>query len=275
MLRKNAQIVKEAEEEAELIKKERILQAKEKNIQLKAEFDKMVAEKNRTIAAAENRIKQKEQSCSQKQETLQRKQNELSQLQQALALQKEGTEKKKEELDKLIKQEQSKLENIAGLSIAEAKKELIESLKDEAKSEAIAITRDIIDEAKVNANLEAKKLLIKTIQRTAVENTHENSVSVFNIENEEIKGRIIGREGRNIRAIEAYTGVDIIIDDSPDAIILSSFDPVRREVARLSLGKLVADGRIHPARIEEVVTKTATLSKKLLKSDTRANGRYD
>ena len=256
MLRKNAQIVKEAEEEAELIKKERILQAKEKNIQLKAEFDKMVAEKNRTIAAAENRIKQKEQSCSQKQETLQRKQNELSQLQQALALQKEGTEKKKEELDKLIKQEQSKLENIAGLSIAEAKKELIESLKDEAKSEAIAITRDIIDEAKVNANLEAKKLLIKTIQRTAVENTHENSVSVFNIENEEIKGRIIGREGRNIRAIEAYTGVDIIIDDSPDAIILSSFDPVRREVARLSLGKLVADGRIHPARIEEVVTKT-------------------
>lgn len=256
MLRKNAQIVKEAEEEAELIKKERILQAKEKNMQLKAEFDKMVAEKNRTIAAAENRIKQKEQSCSQKQETLQRKQNELSQLQQALALQKEGTEKKKEELDKLIKQEQSKLENIAGLSIAEAKKELIESLKDEAKSEAIAITRDIIDEAKVNANLEAKKLLIKTIQRTAVENTHENSVSVFNIENEEIKGRIIGREGRNIRAIEAYTGVDIIIDDSPDAIILSSFDPVRREVARLSLGKLVADGRIHPARIEEVVTKT-------------------
>ncbi|MCR5555457.1 MAG: ribonuclease Y [Bacteroidales bacterium] len=256
MLRKNAQIVKEAKEEAELIKKERILQAKEKNIQLKAEFDKMVAEKNRTIAAAENRIKQKEQSCSQKQETLQRKQNELSQLQQALALQKEGTEKKKEELDKLIKQEQSKLENIAGLSIAEAKKELIESLKDEAKSEAIAITRDIIDEAKVNANLEAKKLLIKTIQRTAVENTHENSVSVFNIENEEIKGRIIGREGRNIRAIEAYTGVDIIIDDSPDAIILSSFDPVRREVARLSLGKLVADGRIHPARIEEVVTKT-------------------
>ena len=171
-------------------------------------------------------------------------------------MQKEGTEKKKEELDKLIKQEQSKLENIAGLSIAEAKKELIESLKDEAKSEAIAITRDIIDEAKVNANLEAKKLLIKTIQRTAVENTHENSVSVFNIENEEIKGRIIGREGRNIRAIEAYTGVDIIIDDSPDAIILSSFDPVRREVARLSLGKLVADGRIHPARIEEVVTKT-------------------
>ncbi len=256
MLRKNAQIVKEAEEEAELIKKERILQAKEKNIQLKAEFDKMVAEKNRTIAAAENRIKQKEQSCNQKQETLQRKQNELTQLQQALALQKEGAEKKKEELDKLIKQEQSKLENIAGLSIAEAKKELIESLKDEAKSEAIAITRDIIDEAKVNANLEAKKLLIKTIQRTAVENTHENSVSVFNIENEEIKGRIIGREGRNIRAIEAYTGVDIIIDDSPDAIILSSFDPVRREVARLSLGKLVADGRIHPARIEEVVTKT-------------------
>ncbi|MBO4738208.1 MAG: ribonuclease Y, partial [Bacteroidales bacterium] len=170
--------------------------------------------------------------------------------------QREGVEKKKEELDKLIKQQQSLLENVSGLSVEEAKKELIESLKDEAKAESVNLIKDIIDEAKSNANLEAKKILIKTIQRTAVENTHENSVSVFNIENEEIKGRIIGREGRNIRTLESLTGVDIIIDDTPDAFVLSSFDPVRREIARLSLEKLVSDGRIHPARIEEVVTKT-------------------
>ena len=216
----------------------------------------MVAEKNKVIAVAENRIKQKEATISQKQEQLQRKQNELNQLQQALTLQKEGAEKRQEELDKLIKQQQVLLENVSGLSVEDAKKELIESLKDEAQSEAVSIAKDIIDEAKINANLEAKKIVIKTIQRTAVENTHENSVSVFNIENEEIKGRIIGREGRNIRTIESLTGVDVIIDDSPDAIILSSFDPVRREIARLSLSKLVTDGRIHPAKIEEVVTKT-------------------
>lgn len=254
--KKSERILKEANEEAELIKKERILQAKEKFLQLKSEHEKMVNEKNKNIAATENRLKQKEMSHSQKQETLQRKQNEISQQQQSLNAQLEATQKKQIDLDKSYKQVQTQLESVSGLSVEEAKKELIETLKGEAQADAMLLVKDIVDEAKVSANLEAKKILIKTIQRTAVEHTHENSVSVFNIDNEEIKGRIIGREGRNIRTLESMTGVDIIIDDSPDAIILSSFDPVRREVARLSLSKLVTDGRIHPARIEEVVTKT-------------------
>ena len=252
---KSRRIVKEAEEEAELIKKERILQAKEKFLQLKSEHEKLVNNKNKEIIAAENRIKQKELSYNQKQETVQRKQNEINQMQQTLTSQMEVFEKRQAELDKVEKQKQKQLETISGLSVEDAKKELMGSLKDEARSEATLLIKDIIDEAKTSANMEARKILIKTIQRTAVENTHENSVSVFNIENEEIKGRIIGREGRNIRTLEAITGVDIIIDDSPDAIILSSFDPIRREVARLSLNKLVTDGRIHPARIEEVVAK--------------------
>jgi len=252
---KSKRIVKEASEEAELIKKERILQAKEKFLQLKSEHEKLVNEKNREIAAAENRIKQKEQSHSQKQEAVQRKQNELNQMQQTLASQMEALERRQAELDKVEKQKQKQLETISGLSVNDAKKELLESLKDEARSESVSLIKDIVEEAKMTAGLEAKKVLIKTIQRTAVENTHENSVSVFNIENEEIKGRIIGREGRNIRTLESLTGVDVIIDDSPDAIILSSFDPVRREVARLALNRLVTDGRIHPARIEEVVAK--------------------
>jgi len=217
---------------------------------------KVINEKNKNIAATENRLKQKEMSHSQKQEALQRKQTEINQLQQSLTAQLEATQKKQAEQDKAAKQIQARLESVSGLSVDDAKKELIETLKEEAQSDAILLVKDIVDEAKVAANLEAKKILIKTIQRTAVEHTHENSVSVFNIDNEEIKGRIIGREGRNIRTLESMTGVDIIIDDSPDAIILSSFDPVRREVARLSLSKLVTDGRIHPARIEEVVTKT-------------------
>ena len=254
--KKSERILKDANEEAELIKKERILQAKEKFLQLKSEHEKMINEKNKNIAATENRLKQKEMSHSQKQEALQRKQNEVSQLQQSLNSQLEVTQKKQVDLDKSYKQVQTQLESVSGLSVEEAKKELIETLKDEAQVDAMLLVKDIVDEAKVSANLEAKKILIKTIQRTAVEHTHENSVSVFNIDNEEIKGRIIGREGRNIRTLESMTGVDIIIDDSPDAIILSSFDPVRREVARLSLSKLVTDGRIHPARIEEVVTKT-------------------
>jgi len=252
---KSRRIVKEAEEEAELIKKERILQAKEKFLQLKSEHEKLVNHKNKEITAAENRIKQKELSHNQKQEAIQRKQNEINQMQQTLTSQMEVFEKRQAELDKVEKQKQKQLETISGLSVEDAKKELMGSLKDEARSEAALVIKDIIDEAKTSANMEARKILIKTIQRTAVENTHENSVSVFNIENEEIKGRIIGREGRNIRTLEAITGVDIIIDDSPDAIILSSFDPIRREVARLSLNKLVTDGRIHPARIEEVVAK--------------------
>ncbi|MDY0015607.1 MAG: ribonuclease Y [Bacteroidales bacterium] len=254
--KKNEKILKEAQEEAELIKKERILQAKEKFLQLKTEHEKIINEKNREIANVENRIKQKENSISQRQEALQRKQNEVSQQQQLINQQLEICGKKQGDLDKLQKQQCDKLEAISGLSKDDAKKELIELLKDEAKSDVAMMMKDIVEEAKSNANLEAKKILIKTIQRTAVENTHENTVSVFNIDSEEVKGRIIGREGRNIRALEALTGVEIIIDDSPDAIILSSFDPVRREVARLSLNKLVTDGRIHPARIEEVVSKT-------------------
>jgi ribonuclease Y len=260
---KSKRVLKDAEEEAELIKKERILQAKEKYLQLKTEHEKMVSEKHKEISAAENRIKQKETTCSQRMEAAQRKQTELAQAQQTITAQLDALEKRQTELNKVEKQKQRQLETISGLSVDEAKKELIESLRDEAKSEAASLVKDIVEESKMAANLEAKKILIKTIQRTAVENTHENSVSVFNIENEEMKGRIIGREGRNIRTLESVTGVDIIIDDSPDAIILSSFDPVRREIARLALNKLVIDGRIHPARIEEVVTKV----KKQIESD--------
>ena len=256
MRQKSNDVLKAANEEAERMKKERILQAKEKFLQMKQEHEKMVSEKNRALASAENRLKQKEISHSQRQEALQRKQNEVSQQQQTLTAQLESVKKKRDELDRMHKQVQVNLENISGFSVTEAKKVLIESLKDEAQSDAASLIKEIVDEAKLTANLEAKKMLIKTIQRTAVEQTHENSVSVFNIDNEEIKGRIIGREGRNIRTLESMTGVDIIIDDSPDAIILSSFDPLRRELARLSLSKLVTDGRIHPARIEEVVAKT-------------------
>jgi len=253
---KRSEILKAAEEEAERMKKERILQAKEKLLQMKNEYEKNFSEKNKAISAAENRLKQKEMSHSQRQEALQRKQNEVNQQQQTLTVQLESIKKKQAEMDKMHKQVQTNLENISGFSVAEAKKVLIESLKEEAQSDAVSLVKDIVDEAKLSANLEAKKILIKTIQRTAVEQTHENSVSVFNIENEEVKGRIIGREGRNIRTLESMTGVDIIIDDSPDAILLSSFDPMRRELARLSLSKLVTDGRIHPARIEEIVAKT-------------------
>ena len=256
ILGKSQQLLKDAAEEADLIRKEKILQAKEKFLQMKAEHEKTVSEKNKAVAAAENRIKQKEQSINQRQESLQRKQNELQQQQQQVAVQMEALKRRQEEMDKVQKQQIDKLEAIAGYSREEAKREMVELLKDEARSDAAVAVREILDEARSSANLEAKKILIKTIQRTAVENTHENSVSVFNIENEEVKGRIIGREGRNIRALESLTGVDIVIDDSPDAIILSSFDPVRREIARLSLTKLVTDGRIHPARIEEVVAKT-------------------
>ncbi|MDR1878547.1 MAG: Rnase Y domain-containing protein, partial [Bacteroidales bacterium] len=254
--KKTKRLLKEANEEAELIKKERILQAKEKFLQLKSEHEKTISEKNKAISATENRLKQKEIAHSQKQEALQRKQNEVNQQHQTLQIQLEATKRKQAELDKSHKQIQIQLENISGLSVDEAKKELIASLREKVQADSVALAKDIVEEAKLAANLEAKKILIKTIQRTAVEHTHENSVSVFNIDNEEIKGRIIGREGRNIRTLESMTGVDIIIDDSPDAIILSSFDPVRREVARLSLSKLVTDGRIHPARIEEIVTKT-------------------
>ncbi|HOW24709.1 MAG TPA: ribonuclease Y [Bacteroidales bacterium] len=254
--KKSERILRESEEKAEMIKKDKILQAKEKFLQLKAEHEKIIQEKNNLIQKGENRLKQKETLFSQKLEEMQRKQKEVGTMKASLTSQLELINKKQQEIEKAAKKQIEQLEAISGISAAEAKAQLIESLKDEARSEAMAHIKDIVDEAKLTANREAKKIVIETIQRTAVEQSVENTVSVFNIDNDEIKGRIIGREGRNIRALEALTGVEIIIDDSPDAIILSGFDPVRREIARLSLHKLVSDGRIHPARIEEVVGKT-------------------
>ena len=261
ILRKNVEkksegILIEAREKAEVLKKEKILQAKEKFFQLKSEHEKIIQEKNSKINSNENRLKQREANLSQKHEEFQRKQKELDTIRQNLNAQLDLVNKRQGELDIAHKRHVEELEKISSLSATEAKAQLIETLKDEARSEAVVYITEIMDEAKMTANQEAKKVVIETIQRTATEQAIENSVTVFNIESDEIKGRIIGREGRNIRALEALTGVEIIIDDSPDAILLSSFDPVRREIARLSLHKLVTDGRIHPARIEEVVTKT-------------------
>ncbi|MGD0712285.1 MAG: ribonuclease Y [Bacteroidales bacterium] len=254
--RKGQHIIKDAQAEAEVIKKDKILQAKEKFLQLKAEHEKQINEKSNAINSAETRIKQKESSLSQRLEEAQRKQKELSTLKENLTVQLELVTKKQAELEKAHKQQVEQLETISGLSATEAKSQIVESLKGEAKTEALTYIKDAMDEAKMTANIEAKKIIIETIQRTATEHAVENSVSVFNIENDEMKGRIIGREGRNIRALEAATGIEIIVDDTPDAILLSGFDPVRREIARLSLHKLVTDGRIHPARIEEIVAKT-------------------
>ncbi len=253
--KKSEHFLKDAEEKGEMIKRDKILQAKEKFLQLKADHENQLQEKNKELLKNENRIKQKEAVISQKIEELQRKQKETSTIKDNLTSQLEILNRKQAELDKATKQQVEQLETISGMSANEAKSLLIETLKDEAKSEAMIHVKDIVEEAKLTANNEAKKIVIETIQRTAAEHAIENSVSVFNIESEEIKGRIIGREGRNIRTLEALTGVEIIIDDSPEAIILSGFDPVRREIARLSLHKLVTDGRIHPARIEEVVAK--------------------
>ena len=254
--KKRFKTIKEAQAEAEMIKKDKILQAKEKFLQLKSEHEKMINEKNSKILVAENRIKQKEGSWSQKIEEHQRKQTELDAIRNNLNVQLNVVEKKSEELLKSHKQQLEQLEAISGLSVTEAKNQLINSLKEEAKTEAMSYVNEIMDEAKMTANKEAKRVVIQTIQRTATEHSVENSVTVFHIDNDDIKGRIIGREGRNIRAIEAATGVEIIVDDTPEAIILSAFDPVRREIARLALHQLVTDGRIHPARIEEVVEKT-------------------
>ncbi len=254
--KKSITIIKEAEERAEVIHKEKMLQAKEKFLQMKDENEKIIQEKNNNILKNENRIKQKETALNQKLEETQRKQNEVTAIRENLNGQLEIITKKQQELDKAHKVQVEKLEQIAKLSASDAKQELMDALKEEAKNSAMNMIREVVEEAKVTANNEAKKIVIESIQRTAVENAVENTVSVFNLENEEIKGRIIGREGRNIRALEALTGVEIIVDDSPDAIILSGFDPVRREVARMSLHRLVQDGRIHPARIEEVVAKT-------------------
>ena len=248
--------LKKAEEDGELIKKEKILQAKEKFLQLKAEHEKACNEKNQQIAAAENRIKQKENTLSQKMEDLNRKNNENAAQKENLNKQMAAVTQKQKELDEQISAQKNKLESIAEMTAEQAKQQLINLMQDEAKADALVMIKEIVDEAKHTANLEAKKVVVNALQRTGTEAAVENTVSVFNIENDEIKGRIIGREGRNIRTLENLTGVDVVIDDSPDTILLSSFDPVRREIARQSLKKLVSDGRIHPARIEEVVAKT-------------------
>jgi ribonucrease Y len=248
-------IIKDAEAEGEVIKKEKMLQAKEKFLQLKAEHEKTISEKNQSIQQAETRLKQKEQSVNQKQESFQKKETEVDAIRQNLKTQLEILNQKQAEVDKFHRKQVEQLEVLSGLKAEDAKLQLVESLKAEARTDAMAHIKDIVEEAKINANREAKKVVIQTIQRVATEHAIENSVSVFNIENDEIKGRIIGREGRNIRALEAATGIEIIVDDTPEAIILSGFDPIRREIARLALHQLVTDGRIHPARIEEVVEK--------------------
>ncbi|SFS34209.1 ribonuclease Y [Sphingobacterium wenxiniae] len=253
---KAQRIIKEAEQQAEHHKKQRNLEAKEKFLQLKAEHEKEVNQRNQAVAQKENTIKQKEQSLNQKLESLNREKQEVDNKSKKLDQLVELNEKKRDEVEHLKNQHIKQLETIAGLSADEAKEQLVSSLREEARSQAIMQIKDIVDEAKLTASKEAKKVVIQTIQRTATESAIENTVSIFNIENDEIKGRVIGREGRNIRALEAATGVEIIVDDTPEAIILSGFDPVRREIARLSLHRLVTDGRIHPARIEEVVAKT-------------------
>lgn len=256
LLRKSSIMLEEAREKAEVIKKEKMLQAKEKFLHLKSEHEKVISEKNSQIQKNENRIRQRDQVLSKKIEENQRKQKKLDALKSNLDNQLSILNKKQNEVNKLHDDQVKQLETISGLSAEKAKEQLIESLKGIARSEAMIHIREINDEARLTANRDAKKIVIETIQRTAAEHAIENTVTVFNIESDEIKGRIIGREGRNIRALEAMTGIEIIIDDSPDAILLSGFDPIRREIARLSLQKLVTDGRIHPARIEEVVTKT-------------------
>lgn len=249
------EIIQKAELEAESIKKEKILQAKEKFFQLKSEHEKFVNDKNIQLKDAENRIRQKENSLNQQTQELQRKMKETDVTRASFQSEKEVLDKKLEEYQKLSAEANKQIESIAGMSANEAKNILMENMKAEARSDAQAYINDTIDEARLNATREAKRIVITTLQRTATETAIENAVTTFPIENDEVKGRIIGREGRNIRALEAATGVEIVVDDTPDAILLSAFDPVRREIARLSLHQLVIDGRIHPARIEEVVSK--------------------
>ena len=256
-IEKKAQnILKEAEADAEVKKQQKMLEAKEKFLQLKEDHEKLINDRNNKMQQAEQRIKQKENSLNQKLAETNKKDKKLEAIRRNLENQVSIVETKKEELDKVQRERIERLENIANITEDDARKELLNALREEAKTDAAKISQNIIDEAKINANKEAKKVVIQTIQRVATEHAVENSVSVFNIESDDIKGRIIGREGRNIRALEAATGVEIVVDDTPEAIILSCFDPVRREVARLSLHQLVTDGRIHPARIEEVVRKT-------------------
>ena len=248
-------IIKKAEVEAESIKKEKIFQAKEKFLQLKSEHEQFINEKNKHISDIENRLKQKENSLNQQNSELGRKNKEAEAIRENLKSQMDIVSKKAEEYDRLREQAIKQIEDIAGMTAAEAKNQLMDNMKEEAKTQAQSYINDVIDEARLTASKEAKRIVINTIQRTASETAIENAVTVFHIESDEIKGRIIGREGRNIRALEAATGVEIVVDDTPEAILLSAFDPVRREVARLALHQLVVDGRIHPARIEEVVAK--------------------
>jgi ribonuclease Y len=248
-------MMKDAKAEAEVLKKNKLIEVKEKYLALKEEYEKQVNQRNQKMQQAESKLQQREMQQKQMQAELGRKNQELETVKASLNNQLEVVDKKSKELDRLQHLQQEQLEQISGLSAEQAKEKLIEALKDEAKSDAMAYINEVMDEAKMTANKEAKKIVVQTIQRVATETAIENSVTVFHIENDEMKGRIIGREGRNIRALEAATGIEIIVDDTPEAIVLSSFDPVRREIARLALHQLVTDGRIHPARIEEVVAK--------------------
>src|SRR5574344_1776496 len=249
------EMIASAEKSADVIKEKKLLEVKEKFLNKKSELEKEVQLRNQHIQQSENRLKQREIGLNQRQEELGRRKQDLDSQQMHIDSQKKLIAQRQEALEKMQTQEREKLEELSGLSADEAKTRLVESLKDEAKTDAQSYINEIVDEAKLDANRQAKKIVIQTIQRVATETAIENSVSVFHIENDEVKGRIIGREGRNIRALEAATGVEIVVDDTPEAIVISAFDPVRREVARLALHQLVADGRIHPARIEEVVAK--------------------
>ena len=256
---KQKKMEEEVRKEAEVIKQKKLLEVKEKFLSKKNELDKEIHQRNQQLQQAENRNKQREMSLNQKQDELNRRKQETEAIRTRLENQQALLEKKEEDLDArqsdLINQERSKLEELSGLSAEEAKQQLIDSLKDEARTNAQAYINDIMDEAKINANKEAKRIIIQSIQRVATETAVENSVTIFHIDNDEVKGRVIGREGRNIRALENATGVEIVVDDTPEAIVISAFDPVRREICRLALHQLVSDGRIHPARIEEVVAK--------------------
>ena len=252
---KYKEMIAAADKEAEVIKEKKLLEVKEKFLNKKSELEKEVQQRNQRIQQSENKLKQREISLNQRQEELGRRKQEVEQNQQRVDNEKKLLSIKQEELEKMQSQEREKLEELSGLSAEEAKARLVESLKDEARTDAASYINEIVDEAKLNANAQAKKIVIQTIQRVATETAIENSVSVFHIDNDDIKGRVIGREGRNIRALEAACGVEIVVDDTPEAIVISAFDPVRREICRLALHQLVSDGRIHPARIEEVVAK--------------------
>ena len=252
---KRNKMISEAERDAKTLKEKKLLEVKEEFLNKKAELEKEVQARNSKLLQAENKLKQREMSLNQRQDAITRRKNEQDKLQNSLEMQQQVILHKQEELDKLQLQEREKLETISGLSAEEAKERLISSLKDEAKTDAQSYINEIMDDAKMTANKEAKKIVIQTIQRVATEAAIENSVTVFHIDNDEVKGRIIGREGRNIRALEAATGVEIVVDDTPEAIVISAFDPIRREICRLALHQLISDGRIHPARIEEVVAK--------------------